>query len=821
MKRKTKLSKLTKIDKLLKKRVLILDGAMGTQLHKHGMKTGVSPEIWALKNPEVIKRIHRDYCLAGADIIYTCTFGANRIKLREYGIHNVIEVNKKLAKLAKSAAGDKLVAGDIGPTGKFVAPFGPLDFEEAVDIFKEQARGLLQGGVDLFVVETMMDIQEARAALIAIREMTDKFVLVSLTYEKNERTLNGTGPITALITLQSLGANAFGCNCSSGPLQMIQLIKMMKPYAKIPLIAKPNAGMPKFSKGVTTFDMSAEIFGSFAKQFIRAGVNLLGGCCGTTPEHIRNLKKNIANSTGILPRRSHLSALSSAREHVILEGKRDIVKVGECINPTGKNPLQEELKKGKMSLVRSLAAQQQAAGAVILDVNAGVPGIDEKDTIEKMINVLSLGTKLPLVIDSADIDVMERALRLYPGRALINSISEEKHKLKKLLPVAAKYGAMCIVLPLNDREVPKTFKRRREIVLRIYKQAKRFGLTKSDLVIDGLIMTVSSYPQAGLQTLKTIRWAAHTFKVNTICGLSNISFGMPQRVLINSTYLSLLKKAGLSMVISNPMQQPAKYNKPAERVLMGKDKNAHSYISYYNKLGNKNNKSAGTMKEKILTPTEKVFNAVIKGDRDDIKEYVLDALDSKVGPDLLVHKVMIPAINKVGAMFEAKEYFLPQLIASAEAMKAAFVCLKPYLKKNKIRPHGKNIIILATVKGDIHDIGKNIVSLLLANHGFEVIDLGKDVGTKRIISEICRQKAPIVGLSALMTTTMVNMKEVIEAAKAKKLKCTFIIGGAVITSSFARSIGAEYASDGMAAVNLVKRLSLKTQCQLGNLQDAL
>ncbi|MFH1094067.1 MAG: homocysteine S-methyltransferase family protein [Candidatus Omnitrophota bacterium] len=808
MKRNKRVSKLTKIDRLLKKRVLILDGAMGTQLHKYGMQTGVCPEIWALKNPDVIKQIHRDYCLGGADIVYTCTFGANRIKLREYGKHNVIEVNKKLAELAKAAAGAKLVAGDIGPTGKFVAPFGPLAFEEAVAVFKEQVRGLLLGGVDLFAIETMMDIQEARAALIAIRELTDKFVLVSLTYEKNARTLNGTDPITALITLQSLGAGAFGCNCSSGPLQMIHLIKMMKPYAKIPLIAKPNAGMPKFSKGITTFDMSAEEFGSFALEFVRAGVNLLGGCCGTTPEHIRHLKKHIANSSGILPQRSHLSALSSAREHVILEGKRDIVKVGECINPTGKKPLQEELKKGKMSLVRSLAVQQQASGAGILDVNAGVPGIDEKVVLEKMINVLSLNTKLPLIIDSADIDAVERALRLYPGRALINSISAEKHKLKKLLPIAAKYGAMFIVLPLNDREVPRTFSRRKKIVMQIYEKAKRFGFTKRDLVIDGLIMTVSSYPQAGLQTLKMIRWAANTFKSNTICGLSNISFGMPQRALINATYLSLLKKAGLSMVISNPMQQPAKFNKYAEKVLTGKDKNAHDYINYCYKLKHKN-KSVALKKGKNLTPEEKVFNALIKGDRDDIKEYVLEALNSKVAPDLLVHKVMIPAINKVGAMFEAKEYFLPQLIASAEAMKAAFVCVEPYLKKNKVRLPVKNVVILATVKDDIHDIGKNIVSLLLANHGFEVIDLGKDVGTKRIISEIRRQKAPIVGLSALMTTTMVNMKEVIDAAKAEKLKCTFIVGGAVITGAFAHSIGAEYASDGIGAVNLAKRLSLK------------
>lgn len=802
------MSSLKKIKKLLNQRVLILDGAMGTQLHKHGMKTGVSPEIWALNNPDVIKRIHQEYCLAGADIIYTCTFGANRIKLNEYGRHDVFEVNKKLAKLAKSAAGKKLVAGDIGPTGKFVAPFGPLAFDATVDVFKEQVKGLLKGGVDLFVIETMMDIQEARAALIAVRELTDKFVIVSLTYEKNLRTLNGTDPITGLITLQSLGADAVGCNCSTGPKQMIRLIKMLKQYASIPLIAKPNAGMPKFLKGATTFDMSAEVFGEFAKEFVDAGVNLLGGCCGTTPKHIGELKKQIGESSGIRPLRNSISALSSAQDHIILEDKKDVAVVGECINPTGKKLLQEELKKGKMSLVRSLAALQQGSGAKMLDVNAGVAGINEKHTIEKMINVLTVCTNLPLVIDSSDITAVERALRIYPGRALINSISAERHKLKKLLPIAAKYGAMFILLPLNDTEVPKTFARRKEIIKQVYKEARRFGFTKSDVVVDGLIMTISSDPQAAMQTLKTINWAANTFKTNTIGGLSNISFGMPQRELLNSTFLSLLKKSGLSMVISNPMQQIGKHNKPAEKVLKNKDKDANAYIEYCNRVKFKNKGELKQKSEKILTPSDAVFNAIIKGDRDDIKKYVQDALKNKTKPEVLVNKVMIPAINKVGDMFDAKEYFLPQLIASAETMKEGFKYLKPYLKQSKKGKSRKKVVILATVKGDIHDIGKNIIALLLENYGFEVIDLGKDVSTKKIISEIRKQNNPIVGLSALMTTTMVNMKEIIESARTEKLKCSFMVGGAVISKSFAHSIGGNYANDGIGAVNLAKKLMI-------------
>ena len=428
MKEKTK-----NIIKLLKNKVLVLDGATGTELQKRGMPGGVSPEIWSLENPEVISAVHADYQKAGADIIYTSTFGANRIKLKAYGNYNVSEVNKKLALITKKAVNNKaLVAGDIGPTGKFVEPFGPLKFEQAVKIFKEQVKGLLAAGVDLFVIETMMDIQEARAALIAVGELTDKFTMVTMTYESDGRTLNGTAPLTALNTLQSLGADAVGCNCSAGPQQMLKFIKTMKPYALVPLVAKPNAGMPKLVKGKASFDMSPDKFASFAKELVSAGVGLLGGCCGTTPEHIKKVKRKVSGLKPVSRSKKAFSVLSSARKSVILKGRKSFTIIGEAINPTGKKALQKELREGKTSFIRHLAREQEKAGASLLDVNVGTAGIDETKALKSVINMLAVNSSLPLVIDSSKVEAVEAALRVYPGRALINSISGEKNKLKKL-----------------------------------------------------------------------------------------------------------------------------------------------------------------------------------------------------------------------------------------------------------------------------------------------------------------------------------------------------------------------------------------------------
>ncbi len=783
-------------------RIIILDGATGTQLQKKGMPAGVCPELWCLDNPGIISDVHAGYRDAGCDIVYTSTFGANRIKMSQYGSYDIIEINRELALLARRAVGtDVLLAGDICSTGRFVRPFGDLDFEEAIDVYKEQVKGLLDGGVDLFVIETMMDIQETRAALIAVKETTDKFTIVTMTYEENGRTLNGSDPLTALVTLQSLGADAVGCNCSTGPEEMIGLIEAMKPWATVPLVAKPNAGMPEFVDGETLFSMEADRFASLGVELVSKGVNIIGGCCGTTPEHIRMLREAVAGREPVLPLRSSIAALSAARSNLILEGDRPISIVGERINPTGKKALQQELLEGRMSLVRTMAKEQEKMGASLLDVNVGMPGIDEKETMLSVIESLSVISDLPLVIDSSDSDVIEAALRLYPGRALINSVSGEKAKLEKLLPVAAKYGAMFILLPLAEGDIPETAGERKKIIEYVFEKAATLGFTKADIVIDGLVMAVSSDFKAPLETLKTIEWGSNLFKVNTVLGLSNVSFGMPERKWLNASFLAMAISKGLTMAIANPGVEEVMKVKMAGDVLVGRDRDAVGYIGYFSGL------SSRTKEASYKVPEDKVSRAILDGNRDDIEQRISEAINSGMEAQKLVDEIMIPAITEVGELFDRREYFLPQLIASAETMKKGIAFLEPRLGDTRQKQKLKGRVIIATVKGDVHDIGKNIVVLMLRNHGFEVIDLGKDVPADIIVREAARHKSSVVGLSALMTTTMSGMKEVIALAEQESLGCAFMVGGAVVTRAYAESIGAHYARDGVEAVRIVEKLT--------------
>ena len=788
----------------IKERIIVLDGATGTELQKKGMPAGVCPEVWCLNNPDIISDVHAGYRDAGSDIVYTATFGANPVKMNQYGAYDVVEINRELTLLARRAVGaDVLLAGDICSTGRFVRPFGDLDFEDAVDAYKEQVKGLLEGGVDLFVIETMMDIQEARAALIAIKELTDKFTIVTMTYEKNGRTLNGTDPVTALITLQSLGADAVGCNCSTGPEEMVGLIETMKPWATVPLVAKPNAGMPELVDGKTLFDMETDTFASFGAEFVSKGVNLIGGCCGTTPEHIRSLKEKIAGSRPVSPMRDSISALSSARASVVLEGARTLSIVGERINPTGKKALQQELLEGRMSLVRTMAKEQENRGASLLDVNMGMPGIDEKETMLNAIGNLSVASDLPLVIDSSNIDVIEAALRLYPGRALINSISGEREKIARLLPVAAKYGAMFILLPLADGDIPETAEKRKKIIEDVFKKAAALGFTKSDIVIDGLVMAASSNFKAPMETLKTIEWSSNVFGANTIVGLSNVSFGMPERKWLNASFLAMGVSKGLTMAIANPGVEELMNTKMAGDVLAGRDRDASRYISHFSQMPPKVKQEEAPSHK---TSEDKVFQAILEGNREDIERLLSGAMDSGMGAQKIVDEIMIPSITEVGDLFDRREYFLPQLIASAETMKKGIAFLDPWLGDGKLEKKQKGLIIIATVKGDVHDIGKNIVALMLRNHGFEVVDLGKDVSAEIIIREALNLKPFVIGLSALMTTTMVNMKEVIDLAEQKSLDCKFMVGGAVVTKAYAKSISAHYAKDGVEAVRVVEKL---------------
>lgn len=816
---------------MISKKVIILDGATGTQLQKQGMPAGVCPEKWVIENPDVILRIQRDYIDAGSDIIFAPSFGANRIKLTDYGLESqTIEMNRRLAALSKEAVGQSaLVAGDIGSTGRFVKPFGDMPFEECVNIYKEQVRGLLEGGVDLFTIETMLDIQETRAALLAIKESCNLPVCVSMTFDEAQRTLTGADPITALITLQSLGADAFGCNCSTGPAQMVEIIRMLKPYARIPLLAKPNAGMPRLVKGKTVFDMGAAEFGSYAQSFVEAGANLIGGCCGTSAEYISELCRHI---TGLEPRGAECkaySAVTSSRKTVFLGDDKPVVVVGERINPTGKKVLQAELKEGSTHELRRLALEQTDKGAQILDINVGMPGVNEKEAMINAIELLGGISDAPLSLDSSSPEVLEAALRIYPGRALINSISNERIKLEKLLPAAAKYGAMFVLLPLSDDGVPETAAERQGIVKKVFKAAAEYGYEKNDIVVDGLVMTVSSNQEAAAETLKLIEWCSREFGCATIVGLSNVSFGLPERGWINAAFLAMAIGRGLTMAIANPSNDLLTSIKMACDVLTAKDLGSRDYISYFNSL---KKPSSGQKQAHHITVDkatgEKIYDAVMKGDKDGIPALIDKAISEGMLSGDIVDKFLIPAINEVGKLFDEKKYFLPQLIQSAETMKKGFDCVEPLLVKEKAdkasgadlktgadadkeasetKQRGKGIIVLATVKGDIHDIGKNIVGLMLKNYGFEVCDLGKDVSAERIVEEARLSGAAIIGLSALMTTTMVEMKKVIELAKKEGLQCSFMVGGAVVNEDYAREIGADgYAKDAYEAVKLAKRL---------------
>ncbi|MGD9824503.1 homocysteine S-methyltransferase family protein [Desulfobacter sp.] len=801
---------------IINKRILILDGATGTEMQKRGLPPGVSPELWSVENPDVSTDIYRAYARAGSDMLYTCTFGATPWKLEEFGAADKTEqINCQIAENAVKTADElaaregirPLIAGDIGPSGRFIMPFGDLGFEQAIQGFKRQVKGLVDGGVDLFVIETQIDIQESRAALLAVKEICRGFTMVSMTFDETGHSLNGTTPEAMAVTLQSLGADVVGVNCSTGPKEMLDVIRRIRQVVEIPVMAKPNAGMPVIKNNETVFPMDAHEFSSYAQSFAKAGVNIMGGCCGTTPGHIAKLARGMEGIRPLEIPPVDKAMLSSATQVLITGSNSPIRIIGERINPTGKKTLQAELKAANMGYVRKLARDQAAAGADLLDINAGMPGINEKQTLLDIISSVVPVVNLPLVIDSSDPDVVEAAVRYYPGRALINSISAEKEKLETLLPVAAKYGAMLIVLPLADNELPDKAERRKELVTEIAQRAAAYGYKNKDLIVDGLVMTVSSNPQAAKETLATVKWAAQQ-GFGTVIGLSNISFGLPERGWVNAGFFAMAAGVGLSWAIANPSHELLMNTKAASDVLTGRDRDALSYIKRFAKDKNADKNKEATAKKTTDLPVEdQIVEAVIQGRREDIEGLCNQALEKGIAPSELLEKKMIPAIMTVGEYYDARKYFLPQLIASAETMQNGFTVLEPALQASGASKK-KGTLVFATVQGDIHDIGKNIVVLMLRNFGFDVIDLGKDVTAKVIIAAARTHKADLIGLSALMTTTMVRMPEVIALAKENGLGCRVMVGGAVVTREWAESIGAEYSSDGVEAVNVAARICM-------------
>lgn len=804
---------------LTKNGPVILDGATGTNLQNAGMPVGVCPEQWILENPDVMVKLQEDYVAAGTNILYAPTFTANRIKLEEYGLQDRLEeMNRELIAISKRAAkGRALVAADMTMTGQQLYPIGDLMFEDLVDVYKEQARVMAEAGADLFVVETMMSLQECRAAVLAIKEVCDLPVMVSLTYNPDGRTLYGTEPATATVVLQGLGADAIGINCSTGPEDMIEPVRQMAQFATIPILAKPNAGLPELENGKTVYRTDAAEFASWGKKLVEAGAAIIGGCCGTTPEHIRALSEAVCGMQIRTPLTVKRRVLTSERRMVEINLDGSFMVIGERINPTGKKKLQAELREGSLNLVRQMALDQEENGAQILDVNMGMNGIDEKEMMLRTIYEVTTTVDCPLCIDSSYVDIIEAALRIYPGRALINSISMEKEKMEALLPIAKKYGAMFILLPLSDTGLPEDSEEKHSIIRSVMEEAIRIGLAKEDIIVDGLVATIGANPRAALECYETFAYCKNELGLPTVCGLSNISFGLPERSYVNTAFLTMAIANGLTMAIANPSQELLMNAAFASDLLLAKPESDLRYINRMNMLAEK---YAG--QEKVLVPVKKkavgdgtavsskeehsaVYEAVLKGNKGSIIDEVKAALATGVKPDEIINDHLIPAINEVGVLFDKQKYFLPQLISSANTMKMAIEYVEPMLEHKDAEQ--KATAVVATVEGDIHDIGKNLVVLMLKNYGYRVIDLGKDVPASLIVETAMKEHAEIIGLSALMTTTMMRMKDVVELAKEKGCTSKIVIGGAAINESFADEIGADgYSKDAAECVKLVDRL---------------
>lgn len=796
---------------LIDSKIIMLDGATGSNLMDCGMPVGVCPEKWILDNPEHLVKLQRKYIKAGSDIILAPTFTANRIKLAEYGLEDdITSINTRLVNLSKKAVALEghrgYVAGDITMTGRQLKPIGNMELDELINVYKEQAKILCEAGVDLFIVETMMNLAEARAALIAIREVCDLPVMVSLTFNEDGKTLFGQTPETSVVVLQSLGADAVGINCSTGPGEMIPLIKRMIDYATIPVFAKPNNGMPLLVDGVTRYNMTPEEFALYGNELVEAGIRAIGGCCGTTPKHIEELRKYTRNikSGGYTPVATRILASEYEILPIDIDGNFKIV--GERINPTGKKKLQEELRQGRMDMVVSMAEEQVACGAEILDVNMGMNGIDELSMMKKAIYSIIGTVNVPLCIDSSHVNIIEEALRLYPGRALINSISLEEKKCRPLMKIAAKYGAMCILLPLSDKGLPESLEEKIDIINRLLDIAKEEGVSRDSIIVDGLVATVGANPRAAIETLETIRYCKEELKLPTICGLSNISFGLPERINVNTAFLTMAISYGLTMAICNPGQAMIVNSALASDLLLTKDRSDDRYVAGVVPVLQKNSQAQEKKDSEPDLQGSPIFIDVVKGNKSTIVENVKRAIDEGRDPQSIIDNDLIPAVNKVGELFEQKKYFLPQLISGATVMDMAIEYITPYLRIEDTKEY-KGTVVIATVEGDIHDIGKNLVALMLKNYGYKVIDLGKDVPRDVIIQAAVDNEAQIIGLSALMTTTMMRMKDVVDEVRIRKLDCKIIIGGAVVSQNFADEIKADgYSKDANEAVKLVERL---------------
>ena len=781
---------------------VILDGGMGTMLQAKGLKLGEYPEVAALEHPDWVKDIHRSYVEAGSQILCANTFGANREKLRRTGktVEEVIPASIALAK--EAAAGRALVALDMGPTGQLLEPTGSLDFETAVDIFAQEVRAAVKAGADLVMIETMTDLQECRAALLAVKENSNLPVMVSLTYEERGRTFLGHSPAAAALTLEGMGADVIGVNCSLGPREMPPLVEELRRWTTLPISIKPNAGLP--DPGGAGYDITPQEFASAMAELTELGVKCYGGCCGTTPEYIALLKKALKGRTIRESKRETIPAAVCSPNTVVPIDRVRVI--GERINPTGKKLMKEALRRGDVDFMLGQALEQTEAGADILDVNVGLPEIDEGEMMVRVVKALQGVTDAPLQLDSTRPEVLEKALRVYCGKAIVNSVNGDRETMEAIFPLVKKYGAAVVGLTLDKEGIPKTTQARMDIARRILDTALSYGIRREDVYIDCLTLTVSAEQEGAAQTLEALRLVRSELGLKTVLGVSNISFGLPARPLINQNFLTMAMTCGLDLPIINPNMGEMMAAVRSYHLLMNVDKEARDFIAAYGGATISTSITAAGQQAAVPMAGQRslgqIVEAGLRGEAGECTRNLLETTD----PMAIVDDILIPALDKVGADFEAGRVFLPQLIQSAGAAQAAFEVIRQTMPA---QPEGteKAPIVLATVKGDIHDIGKNIVKVLLENYGYPVIDLGKDVDPEVIVRAAEQYHAPLVGLSALMTTTLHSMERTIDLLRKANLPCKVVVGGAVLTADYAKQIGADfYAKDAKQSVDVARQV---------------
>lgn len=779
------------------KRILFFDGGMGTLLQEQGLQAGELPETWNLKNPEPIIQIHKAYLAAGADIILANTFGANRFKYGE-DLEKIVTAGVANAKKAVAESGKKAyVALDIGSTGKLLKPMGTLDFEEAVGVFAEIIRVGEKAGADLILIETMSDTYELKAAVLAAKENSALPIMATVIFDESKKMLTGASPQVVVSLLEGLGVDALGINCGLGPKQMKEIVKELLKYASIPVIVNPNAGLPRSENGKTVFDVGAEEFAQDMEEIVTMGAWFAGGCCGTTPAHIQAMVEKCKEITPVPITPKNYTFVTSYSTAVELGGRPVII--GERINPTGKSKFKQALRDHNIDYILEEGVKQEDSGAHILDVNVGLPEIDEAAMMETIVYELQSIMPIPLQIDTTNMEAMERALRIYNGKPMINSVNGKAEIMEQVFPLVKKYGGVVVGLALDEDGIPDTTEGRLAIAEKIYQTGEKYGISRKDIVIDALVMTMSTNNESAKITLDTVKEiTARGGK--TVLGVSNISFGLPQRELINAAFFTMAMNNGLSAGIINPNAKAMRQAYDTFCVLGGYDAQCMNYIENYAVTDAPNAAAKPAAAKLNLT------DSIIKGLKDQAYRATEEELKTKE-PMEIINGELVPALDVVGQGFEKGTMFLPQLLMSAEAAKAGFEAIRQYVQSHGEAQEKKATIVIATVKGDIHDIGKNIVKVLLENYGYEVIDLGKDVPPEKIVETVVDKHAPLVGLSALMTTTVVNMEESIKELHKEAPWCKIMVGGAVLTQEYADMIGADfYGKDAMQSVYYAERL---------------